>query len=250
MNLYLRIFCLLASMLFSGLADAKAERTPEDYERQAQQIVSQTLSDIPAYAILAKQQPDFVAAWQEQLRRQLIVGHGRREREASDAIGLGLALLSSNYFFSSADDDSVNRYFQQQRRLLADAQQDPRLCRLLLNTPGARNDQSGAAPWLLEKKYRVYRKELQPALTGLIVNAQDKWPRTLPDEQNNLFIRRIVSQMVDTYGQQSLKNYELASNDNASPETRCLGLHQLYETISTQHLELRAQLVRGMFGKD
>jgi len=250
MNHSWRICCLLAGLLFTGVAQAKAERTPEDYERQARQIVSQTLSDIPAYAILAKQQPDFVATWQEQLRRQLIVGNGRREREVSEAIALGLALLSSNYFFSAADDDSVNRYFQQQRRLLADAQQDPRLCRLLLNTPGARNDQSGAPPWLLDKKYRAYRKELQPALTGLIVNAQGKWPRTLPDEQNNLFIRQIVSQMVDAYGQQSLKNYELAGNDNASPEARCLGLHQLYETINTQHLELRAQLVRGMFGKD
>ena len=248
MNGFVRVGLLLACFGLAMPLPAKPSKTPESYQVRAEQLVAQTLEKIPAYTLLAQQQKDFIPAWQELLRQQLIVGAGRREREHSESIALGLALHSSNGFLSAADDDSVNRYFQQQRRLLADAQQDPRLCRLLLNTPSARMDQAGAPPWLMDKKYRAYRPGLQQALTGLIDNAQGKWPRSLPAEQNSLFIRRVVSQMVDSYGPDSLKRYELVSNENASPETRCLGLHQLYETIDTLPLELRAQVVRGYFG--
>jgi hypothetical protein len=250
MNRSMRALLLLACLVSAVPLIAKPAKTPEAYQAQAEQIVAQTLEKIPAYALLAQQQKDFIPAWQELLRQQLIIGGSRQAQEFSRAIALGLALHSSNGFLSAADDDSVNRYFQQQRRLLADAQQDPRLCRLLLNTPSARMDQAGAPPWLMEKKYRAYQPGLQQAMTELIVNAQGKWPRTLPDEQSSLFIRRVVGQMVDTYGPESLKRYELMGNENASPETRCLALHQLYETIDTLPLELRAQVVRGYFGQD
>mgnify|MGYP006378326809 CR=1 FL=1 len=243
----MRALLLMASVVFAGLLAAKS---PEDYQRQASRAVERTLQEIPAYAIMAQRQADFVPAWREQLRQQLIVSGGRRARELNESIALGLAMHSGNDYLTAADDDSVDRYFQQQRRLLADAQQDPRLCRLLLGTASARMDQSGAPPWLMEKNYRKYRPDLQQALTELVVNAQGKWPRTLPAEQNSLFIRRLVSRMVDTYGPESLKRYELMSNENASPEIRCLGLHQLYETIATLPLELRAQVVRGYFGQD
>lgn len=248
MDKTMRVLLLLVCLGCAGPLAAKTAKTPEAYQAQAEQLVAQTLIKIPAYTLLAERQKDFVPAWSEQLRQQLIVGAGKRERELSESIALGLAMHSGNDYLTAADDDSVDRYFQQQRRLLADAQQDPRLCRLLLGTASARMDQSGAPPWLMEKKYRIYKPDLQQALTELIVNAQGKWPRTLPAEQNSLFIRRLVSRMVDTYGPESLKRYELMSNENASPEIRCLGLHQLYETIATQPLELRAQLVRGYFG--
>lgn len=240
--------CLLVGLCVATGAPAKTAKTPEDFQKQAVRHVEQTLKEIPAYAIMAQRQTDFVPVWREQLRQQLIVGGGKRGHELSESIALGLAMHSGNEYLSAADDGSVNRYFQQQRRLLADAQQDPRLCRLLLGTPSARVDQTGALPWLMEKNYRKYRPELQEALTGLVVNAQDQWPRTLPAEQNSLFIRRLVARMADIYGPDSLKRYELMGNDNASPGTRCTALHQLYETIATQPLELRAQLVRGYFG--
>jgi len=248
MGASLRTLLLLVCLGCAGPLAAKTAKTPEAYQAQAERLVAQTLVKIPAYAVLAQKQADFVPAWSEQLRQQLIVGAGKRERELSESIALGLAMHSGNDYLTAADDERVDRYFQQQRRLLADAQQDPRLCRLLLGTTSARMDQSGAPPWLMEKNYRAYKPELQQALTELIVNAQGKWPRTLPAEQNSLFIRRLVSRMVDTYGPESLKRYELMSNENASPEIRCLGLHQLYETIASQPLELRAQLVRGYFG--
>lgn len=248
MGTSMRAFVLMACLVFAGLLAAKTAKTPEDYQQQAGRAVERTLQEIPAYAIMAQRQADFVPTWREQLRQQLIVGAGKRERELNESIALGLAMHAGNDYLSAADDGSVDRYFQQQRRLLADAQQDPRLCRLLLGTPSARVEQAGALPWLMEKNYRKYRPELQQALTALVVNAQGKWPRTLPAGQNSLFIRRLVSRMADIYGPESLKRYELMGNENASPDIRCTALHQLYETLASQPPELRAQLVRGYFG--
>ncbi len=239
------IFLLIST---SMLADAKPAKTPEDFQRQAEQIVAVDLQKIPAYAILAKQQKNFLPAWRELLRQQLIVGNARKPHDTSQAIALALALNSSNTFLLAADNIHVDNYFQQQRKFLQLSQQDPRLCRILLNTPAQRADQIGTRPWLLEKDYQRYKPALQNAVTQLITNAENQWPRTLPEEQSQQFMKRIVSQMVSTYGPESLKRYELMSNENASPETRCMGLHQLYETINTQKLELRAQLVRSFFG--
>lgn len=240
------LFILL--MAIASTAQSKSAKTPESYQQQAEQIVEIDLQKIPAYGILAKQQPSFRPAWQEFLRQQLIVGNDRKPHETSRAIALALALNSSNNFLLAADNASVDAYFQQQRMLLQKAQQDSRLCRILLNTPAQRSDQSGSAPWLLDKHYRGFMDDLQDAATQLIVSGKNQWPRTLPNEQSQQFMQRIVSQMAATYGPDSLQRYELMSNENASPDIRCKGLHQLYETIGAHQLELRAQLVRSFFG--
>lgn len=243
-----KIIFILLLISTSMLADAKSSKTPEDFQRQAEKIVADDLQKIPAYAILAKQQKNFLPAWREQLRQQLIVANSRKPHDTSQAIALAMALNVSNNFLLTANNEAVDNYFQQQRQFLQISQQDPQLCRILLNTPAQRTDQAGTAPWLLEKNYRRYKPALQKAVEQLILSSENQWPRTLPEEQSQQFMKRIVSQMVSSYGPESLKRYELMSNENASPETRCMGLHQLYETINTQPLELRAQLVRSFFG--
>lgn len=241
-------FLFTMLLVLASVAQAKSAKTPESYRQRAEQIVDIDLQKIPAYGILAKQQPSFRPAWQELLRQQLIVGNDRKPHATSRAIALALALNSSNSFLLAADNASVDAYFQQQRLLLQKAQQDSRLCRILLNTPAQRSDQSGSAPWLLDKHYRGFMDDLQNAVTQLIASGGNQWPRTLPNEQSQQFMQRIVSQMAGTYGPESLQRYELMSNENASPDIRCKGLHQLYETINTQELELRTQLVRSFFG--
>ncbi len=245
--MYQIIFTLIL-ICVAMLADAKSSKTPEEFQRQAEQIVAEDLQKIPAYAILAKQQKNFLPAWRELLRQQLIVGNNRKPHDTSQAIALALALNMSNNYLLAANNETVDNYFQQQRQFLQLSQQDPKLCRLLLNTPAQRADQTGMPPWLLEKNYRRYKPALQKAVEQLILSSENQWPRTLPEEQSQQFMKRIVSQMVSTYGPESLKRYELMSNENASPETRCMGLHQLYETINTQPVELRTQLVRSFFG--
>lgn len=244
--MYKLFFALL--LIAITCAQAKSFNTPEDYQRQAEQIVAEDVQQIPAYAILASQQKNFLPAWRELLRQQLIVGNSRQAHNTSQAIALALALNSSNNFLLAADNERVNNYFQQQRLLLKLSQQDTQLCRILLNTPAQRADQTGSTPWLLDKNYRRYRADLQRAVTQLIISSENQLSRGLPEQQSQQFMKRIVSQMVNTYGPESLSRYELMSNENASPVTRCTGLHQLYETINTQPVELRAQLVRSFFG--
>jgi len=243
-----KIILILLLISTAMQVNAKPLKTPEEFQRQAEQIVADDLQKIPAYAILAKQQNNFLPVWRELLRQQLIVGNHRKPHETSQAIALALALNTSNNFLLTADNVSVNDYFQQQLLLLQLAQKDLQLCRILLNTPAQRTDQMGRAPWLLEKNYKRYKPALQKAVEQLILSSENQWPRSLPEEQSQQFMKRIVSQMVSTYGPESLKRYELMSNENTGPETRCMGLHQLYETINTQPLELRAQLVRSFFG--
>jgi hypothetical protein len=243
-----KIIFILVLISATIQANAKPLKTPEDFQRQAEQFVADDLQKIPAYTILAKQQNNFLPVWRELLRQQLIVGNHRKPHNTSQAIALALALNSSNNFLLAANNETVNNYFQQQRLFLQLSQKDPRLCRILLNTPAQRMDQVGSVPWLLEKKYRQFKPALQNAIEQLILSSENQWPRTLPEEQSQQFMKRIVSQMASTYGPESLKRYELMSNENTSPETRCMGLHQLYETINTQPLELRTQLVRSFFG--
>ncbi len=241
------LFALL--LIYSiSIAQAKPSKSPEDFQRQAEQIVAEDVQQIPAYAILAKQQLNFLPAWRELLRQQLIIGNDRKPHNTSQAIALAMALNMSNNFLLAANNEAVDDYFQQQRLFLTLSQEDPQLCRLLLNTPAQRADRTGSTPWLLDKNYQRYRADLQRAVTQLIVSSENQLPRRLPEEQSQQFMKRIVSQMVNLYGPESLTRYELMSNENASPETRCTGLHQLYETINTQPLELRTQLVRSFFG--
>lgn len=243
-----KILFILLLICTATYAVAESSKSPEDYQRQAEQIVAEDIQQIPAYGILAKQQKNFLPAWRELLRQQLIVSHDRNPHNTSQAIALALALNTSNTFLLAADNTRVDNYFQQQRQFLQLSQNDPRLCRILLNTPAQRTDQVSSTPWLLDKNYRRYKPALQKAVEQLILNSENQWPRSLPEKQSQQFMTRIVSQMVSTYGPDSLKSYELMSNENASPDIRCKGLHNLYETINTQALELRAQLVRSFFG--
>jgi hypothetical protein len=242
------MLCLLLLLCTAFSAQAKPVKTPEHFQLTAEQIIDLDLAAIPAYALLLKQQKNFAATWQELLRQQLIIGNHQDPHAVSQAIALALAMNISNQFITRADNKSVDKYFQQQRILLQQSQQDPRLCRILLNTATQRADQNGATPWLLEKPYRHIKPELQQAITQLILSAENQWPRILPDEQAQQFMQRIVAQMAHQYGSDSLNRYTLMHNENASPEIRCIGLYQLYETINTQPLELRAQLLRSFFG--
>jgi hypothetical protein len=243
-----KMFFALLLIATTTIAHAKSSQISEQYQRKAEQIVADDLQQIPAYDILAKQQKSFLPLWNELLRQQLIVGTSRNAHDTSQAIALGLALNMVNYFLLTASNEHVNNYFQQQRLLLELSQQNPLLCRILLNNAAQRADQTGTTPWLLDKRYLRYKPALQRAVTQLIAGSENQIPRSMPEEQSQQFMKRIVSQMVNTYGADSLKRYELMSNENANPETRCLGLHQLYETINTQPIELRAQLVRSFFG--
>ena len=245
------IIVVIALLSYSVLPSALASdaNTPEAYQRQAEQIRAKTETLVPAFALIGQQQPSFTNAWNELLRQQLIVSHGRDTQALSQAIALGLALHYINPFLLRADDSSVDGFFQQQRTLLALAQNDPVLCSVLLNTPSARADQSGRPPLLWQSKYKKLRPHLQSALTQVIMSGNGKQPRELPAEQSRLFMQRIVSQMSANFGPESLNQYELMRNDNASPGARCTGLYQLYETINDQPLELRAQLMRSFFGQ-
>lgn len=242
---------LLASiLLFFALMQASAENQPGYYQQQADIYMAQTTSKQPSFALLSQQQSGFQPLWRELLRQQLITGKKKDGAAISQAIALTLAIQYIPSYLRDADDPSIDYYFQLQRRLLLQAQTDARLCSLLLNTQSSRNDQQGMPPWLLDKKYRSYIPSLQTAMNQLIKPRKDTWSRQLPAEQSQLFMRRTISQMANTYGTDSIASYEQMNNENSSPAKRCLGLHQLYETINMQPLELRAQLIRSFFGGD
>ena len=242
-NLLLLFLC---SLFFNSASNAKMQSNV--YQQQAEAYIAKTKAKQPSLALLAQQQADFEPLWRELLRQQLITSKKRDGGAISQALALTMAIQYVPAYLAYADDVSINDYFQLQRKFLFQAQTDERLCRLLLNTQSSRIDQQGMPPWLLEKNYRANIPTLQAALNKLIVPKQNTWARQLPEEQSQLFMRRLISQMANTYGANSIPLYEQMNNENASPTNRCLSLTQLYETINTQPLELRAQLIRSFFG--
>ena len=238
--------CALLPMLCVG-ANAKPN-TPEALQAQAEQVVAHGKQQQPAFALLAEQQDGFEDEWQEQLRRQLVVGTRGSPDVISNAIVTAMALFAASDYLVSADDVHVDAFFQQQRILVSRAQTDARLCARLLNTPSARRDSIGEVPWLMQKPYRDRYKALQQTVTQLVLSGNGKPARRLPPDDAERFMQRTASQMADRYGPDSLKDYEAMLDDNAGPALRCKGLHQLMETINTQEPELRAQMVRQFFG--
>lgn len=222
--------------------------TPESAQTQAEQTVARGKQRQPAFAVLAEQQRGFEDAWQEQLRRQLVVDTPGSPDAISDAIATSLALLNAGAYLHSAGDASVDALFQQQRVLVKLAQTDARLCARLLNTPSARRDEAGETPWLLRRPYRKLQPALQESVTRLVLDAQNKPARMLPPDDAERFMQRTVGQMAARYGPDSLEDYEAMLDDNAGRALRCRGLHQLFETINTLPPQLRAQMVREFFG--
>lgn len=245
------IFLLICIMLITAIffvGNTKAEVKPSYYQEQADFYIAQSKANQPSLALITQDQPGFEPLWRELLRQQLITSKKRDSASISQAIALTMAIQYVPAYLAYADDASINYYFQLQRKFLLLAQTDGRLCRLLLNTQSSQIDQQGMPPWLLEKNYRSNIPTLQTAMNKLITPKQNAWARQLPAEQSQLFMRRLIGQMANTYGIESIQIYEQMNNENASPAQRCLGLYQLYETISTQPLELRAQLIRSFFG--
>ncbi|MBP6300267.1 MAG: hypothetical protein KA365_07635 [Arenimonas sp.] len=242
--------CLLILSAYFFFNVALANPMPEKYSQQAEQLIAQTKIKQPALAILAKQFNAFDAQWQELLRQQLIIRTHKNSEQLSNAIGLSLALQYAASYYQYTDNTSLDYFLQVQRRLFLQAQTDPRLCGILMNTASSRVDQQGMQPWLLEKNYRSHAAGIQKAMNLLIQSEQSPWPRTLPDNQRESFMRRTINQMANIYGADSIKNFEQMNNENSSPTNRCLALHQLYETINAQPLELRAQLLRSFFGDE
>ncbi len=240
------LLCLLA--LLTGAAGAQTEPLAS-VERNTDAALANTLERWPAYAVLVRDLPEFKSQWRAQVREQLIVGN-TRAAALSEAVALSLALNAVGGYWLPADDTAVDGLFQQQRRLLTLAQTDAWLCSTLLDTVTARMDASGQAPWLLQKPYRREIPALQKAVSNLILNGEGKSARRLPEDQEQLFLQRIAAQMSARYGRNALDDFQLLQNANAAPAVRCRGLHQMLETLAVQPLELRAQLIRGIFGRD
>lgn len=240
---------LFLVMLLSACAGIPSElKTPETDLARAKTVVENSKKEQPALAILAEQQKGFESDWREQLRKQLVAGTPDSAETLSDAIVTGMALFTVGGYLVKADNEHVDDFFQQQRILVAQAQNDPRLCALLLNTPSARHDSIGEAPWLLQKPYNAQLSALKQSIIQLVMAAQGKQPRILPPAEAERFMQRIANQMGAQFGQQSLQDYEAMLNTNAGPAIRCKGLYELMETINLQAPELRAQMVRQFFG--
>lgn len=218
-------------------------------EQKTDAALAQSLQRWPAYAVLVRDIPEFKNQWRAQVRRQLIVGK-TRPSTLSDAVALSMALNAIGAYWLPAEDTAVDALFQQQRRLLVMAQTDARLCGLLLNTVTARADADGQMPWLLQKPYRREIPALQNAVSDLILNGQGKPARLLPEDLEQLFLQRMAVQMKERFGSKALDDFQSVQNDNAAPAIRCRGLHQMLETLATQPLELRAQLMRSTFGRN
>ncbi len=248
MKSFFLLTCILLSTAIFFAGNTKAEVKPSYYQEQAEFYITQTKAKHPSLAVITQDQPDFEPLWRELLRQQLITSKKKESAAISQAIALTMAIQYVPTYLAYADDANINYYFQLQRKFLLQAQTDGRLCGLLLNTQSSRMDQQGMPPWLLEKKYRDNIPALQTAMNKLIIPKQNAWARLLPAEQSQVFMRRVINQMANTYGADSIKLYEQMNNENASPTQRCLGLYQLYETLNIQPLELRAQLIRSFFG--
>ena len=216
---------------------------------RAKTVVDDSKQKQPALAILAEQQKGFEADWREQLRKQLVAGTPGSPETISDAIVTGMALFTVGGYLVKADNEHVDAFFQQQRILVARAQNDPRLCALLLNTPSARQDSIGEVPWLLQKPYSAQLPALQQSIAQLVLDAQGKQPRLLPPAEAERFMQRHRQpdgRKIRTA--KSGRDYEAMLNANAGPAIRCKGLYELMETINLQAPELRAQMVRQFFG--
>ncbi len=243
---YLVLVCCVVLSACAGIPSVL--KTPETEFARAKTVVDVSKQKQPALAILAEQQKGFEADWREQLRKQLVAGTPGSPETISDAIVTGMALFTVGGYLVKADNEHVDAFFQQQRILVARAQNDPRLCALLLNTPSARQDSIGEVPWLLQKPYSAQLPALQQSIAQLVLDAQGKQPRLLPPAEAERFMQRTASQMGAKFGQQSLQEYEAMLNANAGPAIRCKGLYELMETINLQAPELRAQMVRQFFG--
>lgn len=244
----MRRWPIAALLVFCASTPAAARVTPEDDLRRAQAQIAETRARHPALDLLARQQPDFEAAWREQLRQRLVVAPKREARAASEAIATGLALNAINGHLARAGDPAVEGLFVQQRRLMAAAKDDGALCAILLNTPGAREDRAGTMPWLLQKPWRDGRGDLLAAVSALVIDARDKPARRLPPEQERGFMQRVAGRISGRFGADGLARYERLQDGNGAPLQRCLGLHELFEVLAEQPPELRAMLLRAYFG--
>lgn len=245
----MRRFALTALWLCCASLQAAELTAPEDGLRRAQAQVAETRTRHPALDLLARQQPGFEAAWQEQLRQRLVVAPRRETRAASEAIAVGLALNAINGHLARAGDPAVEGLFVQQRRLMAAATGDPVLCAILLNTPAARADRAGTPPWLLQKPWRDGRDDLLAAVSAVVIDGQDKPARRLPPEQERGFMQRVASRVSARFGADGLARYERLQDENGAPQARCRGLNELFEVLAEQPPELRAALLRAYFGQ-
>jgi len=240
------LLCLFALLPWRSSAQTEPQAA---LERNTDAALAHTLERWPAYAVLVRDLPEFKSQWRAQVRQQLIVGK-TRPSTLSEAVALTLALNAVGGYWLPADDAAVDTLFQQQRRLLLMAQTDPWLCSTLLDTVTARSDANGQEPWLLKKPYRREIPALQNAVSNLILNGLGKPARRLPEDQEQLFLQRMAAQMSARYGTSALDDFQLLQNANAAPGVRCRGLYQMLETLAVQPLELRAQMIRGIFGRD
>jgi len=176
--------------------------------------------------------------------------NGRRNTQAaSRAIATALGLNASTAYLSRSDDNAIDALLIQQRRLMTMAQTDTRLCSILLNTATARLDENGHAPWLLRKPYSALLPDLESALSGIVMSAQGRPARTLPEAQSRQFTQRIAARVGERHGREGLDDLERMQNDNTAPAQRCRGVSRLLEAIAEQPSELRAQLMRIYFGQ-
>ena len=245
----MRRWPIAALLVFCASTPAAARVTPEDDLRRAQAQTAETRARHPALDLLARQQPDFEAAWREQLRQRLVVAPKREARAASEAIATGLALNAINGHLARAGDPAVEGLFVQQRRLMAAAKDDGALCAILLNTPSGREDRAGTPPWLLQKPWRGWQPDLLAAVSALVLDGQGEQLRQLPPEQTRWFMQRTAEQVAGRFGADGLARYERLQDGNGAPRARCLGLHELFEVLAEQPPELRALLLRAYFGQ-
>ena len=246
MKLRLMIALLL---VLPAMGSPATDPDPAALQQQAEIAVTETGKRQPAYALLAEQQAGFRVSWREQLRQFMAVNGRRNTQAASRAIATALGLNAGTAYLSRSDDNAIDALLIQQRRLMTMAQTDTRLCGILLNTATARLDENGHAPWLLRKPYSALLPDLESALSGIVMSAQGRPARTLPEAQSRQFTQRIAARVGERHGREGLDDLERMQNDNTAPAQRCRGVSRLLEAIAEQPPELRAQLMRIYFGQ-
>jgi hypothetical protein len=246
MKLRLMIALLL---VLPAMDSPAAEPDPAALQQQAEAAVTETRKRQPAYALLAGQQDGFLVNWREQVRQFIAVNGRRNTQTASRAIATALGLNASTAYLSRSDDNAIDALLIQQQRLMTMAQTDARLCGILLNTTTARLDENGHAPWLLRKPYSTLLPDLESAVSGIVMSAQGRPARTLPEAQSQQFTQRIAARIGERYGREGLDDLERMQNDNTAPAQRCRGVFRLLEAIAEQPPELRVQLMRIYFGQ-
>lgn len=241
------LFALLLVLPAAG--SPAADPDPAALQQQAEAAVTETRKRQPAFALLAEQQGGFLVDWRVQLRQFIAVNGRRNTQTASRAIATALGLNASTAYLYRSDDTAIDALLTQQRHLMAMAQGDARLCGILLNTATARLDENGHAPWLLRKPYSGLLPDLESAVSAIVMSAQGRPARTLPEGQSQQFTQRIAARVGERHGREGLDDLALMQNDNTAPAQRCRGVSRLLEAIAEQPPELRAQLMRIYFGQ-